>query len=339
MQNLRETAKRLWQQLTWGQRVTLLVLGMAGAGAIAFLYIWASAPSYGVLFSNLAAADAGSITAQLDSAKVPYQLANGGTTIMIPTTLVDSERIKLANQGLPQQGTIGFALFDKQSLFQGDSFTEQVNYTRALEGELTQTIDQVSGVQYARVNIVLPQQAMFTNDQASPTASVLLRLGMGGLSSDQVTVIQRLVASAVQGLKPDSVTVVDSSGNILSGGAGSDATALGLTALQAQARYASTMDAQIGAMLDTVLGPGHAVVKVNDVLDFTSRDSTSTTYSPQSPTSSLANSHTVLANNGGTGNGAGGIVGLGSNVPTYGITSTVTGTVPLTNSQVQQDLT
>jgi flagellar M-ring protein FliF len=337
MQSLQDTIRRLWQHLTWSQRVTLIVLTMAIVGTVYFLYTWATTPTYAVLFSNVSPSDAGAITTQLQSGGVPYQLANSGTTIEVPATMVDAERIKMATAGLPSQGTVGFELFDKQNLFQGDSFTEQINYTRALEGELTQTIGEVQGVQYARVNIVLPQQSLFTSDQASPTASVLLKLGSGGLSTDQVAGIQHLVASAVQGLKPDAVTVVDNSGTILSGNSSESASAEGLTALQAEARYASNLEAQIGAMLAAVLGPGHAVVRVNDVLDFTTHDTTSTTYGPQSPTSPLASSQTIINNTAGAGTAAGGIVGLGSNVPTYGLTAT--NTIPATVTQSQQNLT
>ncbi len=336
MQSLQETLRRLWQSLAWSQRVTLIVLSAAVVGVVFFIYQWATTPTYAVLFSNVSTADAGSITSQLQSSSVPYQLQNGGTTIEVPASMVDAERIKLANLGLPSQGTVGFELFDKQSLFQGDSFTEQINYTRALEGELTQTISQVQGVQYARVNIVLPQQNLFTSSDANPTASVLLKLGLGGLSTDQVAGIQHLVASAVEGLKPDAVTVVDSSGSILSGNAADSASAEGLTTLQAESRYASNLEAQVGAMLDAVLGPGHAVVRVNDVLDFTTHDTTSTTYSPQSGTSPLASSQTIINNTAGSGTTAGGVVGLGSNVPTYGLTAT--GTVPATNTQSEQTL-
>jgi flagellar M-ring protein FliF len=337
MQSMQDTLRRLWKNLTWGQRITLIVLTLSVVGTAFFLYTWATTPTYAVLFSNVSPTDAGSITTQLQSSGVPYQLANSGTTIEVPTAMVDSERIKLAGLGLPSQGTVGFELFDKQSLFQGDSFTEQINYTRALEGELTQTISEVQGVQYARVNIVLPQQSLFTSDQASPTASVLLKLGMGGLSTDQVAGIQHLVASAVQSLKPGDVTVVDDSGTILSGNSSDSASAEGLTALQAESRYASNIEAQIGAMLAAVLGPGHAVVRVNDVLDFTTHDTTSTSYSPQSGSSPLASSQTIINNTAGAGTTAGGVVGLGSNVPTYGITTT--NTVPATNTQSEQNLT
>jgi flagellar M-ring protein FliF len=337
MQNVQDTLRRLWQNLTWGQRVTLFVLTIAVIVTVLVLYEWASTPTYAVLFSDVSPSDAGTITTQLQSSGVPYQLTNSGTTIEVPTSMVDSERIKLADLGLPSSGTVGFEIFDKQNLFQGDSFTEQINYTRALEGELTSTISQVQGVQYAKVNIVLPQQSLFSSDQASPTASVLLKLGMSGLSTQQVAGIQHLVASAVQGLQPDAVTVVNSTGDILSGNSSESASAEGLSTLQAEAQYASNLEAQVGAMLDAILGPGHAVVRVNDVLDFTTHDTTSTTYTPQSGNSPLASSQTIINNTAGAGSAAGGVVGLGSNVPTYGITTT--NTVPATNTQSEQTLT
>src|ERR1035437_7096901 len=165
MQEIQITMRRLWDQLSWVQRGAIIGISAATLGAVYFLFSWASAPSYAVLFSGLSNQDAGAITTQLDSAKVPYQLSDGGATIMVPSSQVNAERIKLANQVLPSSGVVGFSLFDKTSIFQGDRFTEPINYTRALEGELTQTISQVQGVQYARVNIVLPQQDIFSRSE------------------------------------------------------------------------------------------------------------------------------------------------------------------------------
>jgi flagellar M-ring protein FliF len=234
--------------------------------------------------------------------------------------MVDSERLHLASAGLPQDGIVGFSLFDKTSIFQGDSFTEQINYTRALEGELTRTIGQVEGVLYDRVNIVLPQQELFSSQQANPTASVLLKLSPSSMpAGDQIAGIQHLVASAVQGLKPGDVTVVDGNGTILSTSTDSgDMGALGQTALQVQARYASNVQAQLAAMLDSVLGPDHAVVRVQDSMDWTQTDATSSIYAPQSSSSPLTASHTVENISTGPGGTTGGVAGLGSNIPTYG---------------------
>lgn len=339
MQNIQTTVRRLWDQLTWVQRGAIIGISVLTLGAVYFLFMWANAPSYAVLFSGLSSSDAGAITAQLDSAKVPYQLTNGGTTIMVPQAQVDSERIKLANAGLPASGVVGFSIFDKTSPFQSDSFTEQINYTRALEGELTQTISQVQGVQYARVNIVLPQQDLFSSDQAQPTASVLLKMGVGGsLSSDQIAGIQHLVSSAVQGLKPDAVTIVDGNGTILSGNSSAnDATTMGLTAMQAETRYESNLEAQLAAMLDTVVGPGKAVVRVNAAMDWSQSEATGTVYAPQSPTSPLSSSKTQVSLSQGPSSAVGGVAGVASNVPTYG--GTVKGTTTYTQTERIADLT
>ncbi len=269
IQNAQSNLQRLWRQMTWAQRLSLLGVAGASVMAIAVLVLWANTPSYGVLFSGLSADDAGAITTQLTQSKIPYQLANGGTTILVPQDVVDNTRIQLASQGLPQGGVVGFSLFDKSNIFQGDSFTEQVNYQRALEGELTRTIGQISGIVYDRVNIVLPQQQLFSSQQTSPSASVLLKFAPGSTLSDaQIGGIQHLVASSVEGLKPDAVTVVDGNGAILSSNGSLDgAGASGLTALDAQTRYASNLEAQLTAMLETVLGPGRAVVHVSDTMD------------------------------------------------------------------------
>jgi len=320
IQNLRTSVQGLWRRLSWGQRFTIVGLSAAAAPPPPVHLPGGRAPTYQVLFSNLPSTDASAIQTQLESAKIPYQLANGGTTILVPQAMVDGERLKLAGQGLPQGGVVGFSLFDKQSLFQGDSFTEQINYTRALEGELTRTIGQVSGVEYDRVNIVIPQQQLFSSQQASSTASVLLKFSPGAtLTADQITGIQHLVASAVQGMKPDDVTVVDGSGSILSGNTtGASAGVTGLTALQAETRYASNLQAQLTAMLDTVVGPDRAVVRVNDSMDWTQRDATSTTYASQTNKSPLSESRAISSTSTGPGNGVGGVAGIGSNVPTYG---------------------
>ena len=339
IENAQLTMRRLWQQLTWTQRLTIFVLTAAVAAAVALLVMWANTPSYGVLFSGLSQQDAGTIVTQLQQSKVPYQLDNGGTTILVPQSMVDAQRLQLASAGMPTGGVVGFESFDKSSIFQGDQFTENVNYTRALEGELTRTIGQISGVLYDKVNIVLPQQSLFSNDQANPTASVLLKLATNGdLTSDQVTGIQHLVASAVQGMKPEDVTVVDGAGNILSDtGALGIGGASGVTAQMAQSRYARTLEAQLMAMLDSVVGPDNAVVRVNDAMDWTQREQTSNTYPVQAKNSPLSASHISVSTALGPGSTVGGVPGLASNVPNYGTTG-ITATAGTSQTQRTEDM-
>src|SRR5689334_5108347 len=127
IQNAQSSVQRLLRQMSWVQRLSLLGVTAASLAAIALLVLWANTPTYGVLFSGLSVDDAGAVTTQLNQSKIPYQLANGGTTVLVPQATVDNTRIQLASQGLPQGGVVGFSLFDKSNIFQGDSFTEQVN--------------------------------------------------------------------------------------------------------------------------------------------------------------------------------------------------------------------
>lgn len=337
VQNLRPSLQRLWQHLTWTQRLSLLGLTLAVLGALAAIAVWANTPSYGVLFSGLSNQDAGAIINQLNTSKVPYQLDTGGSTILVPVSIVDKERIQLAQQNLPAGDVVGFEAFNQTNVFQTDPMVEQVNYTRALEGELTRTISQISGVAYTRVNIVVPQQQLFTQQQANPTASVLVKMLPGAsLTSDQIAGIQHLVASGVQGLKPEDVVVVDGTGNILSVGSTLGGGVSGLTVLAAQGRYAATLGAQLTAMLDAVLGPDKAIVRVNDTMDFTQTDVTSNTYDPQSPSSAVNESHIVTNTAIGPSTMVGGIAGLASNVPTYG--TSVKSTSGVTQTQQSADI-
>ena len=219
MENLRSSTQKLWRHLTWPQRLSIFGLSASVVAAIALLMMWANTPTYTVLFSSLSTTDANAIVTSLQGSKTPYQLADGGTAVMVPQSMVDAERLQLAGQGLPQSGVVGYELIDKtsNSPFQADAQTQQLDRQRALEGELTRTIGQISGVSYARVHLVLPQTQLFSTQQADTTASVLLKFAPGAsLTSDQIAGIQHLVSSSVQGLKPDAVTVVDGSGTILS---------------------------------------------------------------------------------------------------------------------------
>lgn len=339
IQDIRQAVQRLWRQLTWTQRISLILLTGGVVAVVTLVAMWANAPTYGVLFANLSDQDAGAIMTQLTQGKIPYQLANGGATILVPQSMVDRERLQLASQNLPSGDVVGFESFDQANVFQMDSTTEQIKYTRALEGELTRTISQLSGVAYTRVNIVVPQESLFSQDQASPTASVLLKLVPGAtLSADQIAGVQHLVASAVQGLKPDEVTVVDGSGTILSSNSAlSGATTTGLTVLEAEARYASNLEAQLTAMLDTVLGPDKAVVRVNDTMGFTQTELTSNTYDAQSPGTAVNEEHVVTNTSVGPASSVGGVPGLASNVPTYG--TSITNTAGIKQTQQSADIT
>ncbi len=177
---------------------------------------WVKSVNYAVLYSNLEPAEAGDVVNQLTEQNVSYKLTDNGTTIMVPSDDVYKIRINLASQGLPKSGNVGYAIFDKSNLGMTE-FLQNLNFRRALEGELMKTIMQLSGVEAARVHIVMPKDRLFKEDQKEATASVVLKLRHnGGLSKSQMAGITHLVSSSVEGLKPSNISILDYDGNLLS---------------------------------------------------------------------------------------------------------------------------
>lgn len=237
--------------------ITALALVIGGG-----LWAWAAAtaPRYSLLFSNLESADASQIVERLKASKTPYKLAEGGTGIMVPEENVHELRLMLAGEGLPNGGGAGFELFDEQR-FGESEFSEQVKYHRALEGELSRTIAHLSGVESARVHLVLPSRSLFASADNAASASVALRMKPGGrLSRDQTRGIVNLVASSVRGLTPEMVTIVDGSGRRLAGG--DDESETVSNSLEFQRNFERGLSRDLQQILDTAVGPGHAVVRV-----------------------------------------------------------------------------
>ena len=267
-------ARGVLGEFTKGQK-TVSALALVGVvvAAVVFMRV-ESQPNYQPLFTNLQAADAGAVTAQLATAKIPYELGNGGSTVLVPANLVDQERVALAEQGLPSSGTVGFSNLEKSGITTSQ-FVQQVEYQQALEGQLAQTIESIQGVQTAQVNLVIPAQSSFAiGPKSATTASILLDLAPGTtLSSGQVQAIVHLAAAATPGLSPSGVTVVDNHGDVLSsssgstGGSGSSDSAM-TTAYDTQ--LASALD----ALLSRVVGPGNAVVQVHALLNFNEQNTT-----------------------------------------------------------------
>ncbi|MGZ4775528.1 MAG: flagellar basal-body MS-ring/collar protein FliF [Oryzihumus sp.] len=264
-------ARNLFSGFTTGQKAMTAIAVVAAVVGGTFFVSWVSQPTYAPLFTSLSSTDAAAITAKLTEAKEPYQLADGGTTVLVPQADVYQQRINLSGQGLPAGGGNGdgYSLLDKQSLTTSD-FQQKVTYQRALEGELRKTIESIDGVQAAVVHLALPEQDVFTSDAAKPTASVLVKTAPGtSLTSSQVEAVVHLVSSAVPKLDASAVTVADASGQVLSA-AGQDGASSALNDARAQqSRTASDATAAaVQSMLDKVVGPGHAVVRVDTSLNY-----------------------------------------------------------------------
>lgn len=268
-------ATRSFASFTAAQKLisTLAVLGLL-LGGYMFL-TWASKPSYAPLFTDLAPADASAIVDQLNSAGTPYKLTNGGATILVPQAQVYDTRIAMSGKGLaPSAGSSGWGLLDKQGVTTS-KFQQQVAYRRALEGELAATVQGIDGVSAAVVHLALPEKGVFTKETEEAKASVLVDTTPGrDLTSAQVQAIVNLVASAVEGMDPDGVTVADSTGKVLSASADGSAGAAADSRAQQTRDYESRVASSLQAMIDRVVGPGHSEVRLTADLDF---DQTKTT--------------------------------------------------------------
>jgi flagellar M-ring protein FliF len=253
---------------TAGQRVMIgLAVVVLVIGGVVFMHS-ESKPSYQPLFTNLQAADSGAVTAQLTTAKVPFELSNGGATVLVPAADVDQERVALAEQGLPNSGTVGFSNLEKSGITTSE-FVQQVEYQQALEGQLEQTIDSIQGVQSAQVNLVVPQQSDFAiGNQPATTASILVDLTAGTtLTSGQVQAIVHLAASATPSLKASDVTVVDNHGEVLSAPGGAPGGS-GTSDTQQTNSYDNQLSTTIEGLLDRAVGVGNSAVQVHALLNF-----------------------------------------------------------------------
>ncbi len=303
--------QRTFVAFTSGQKL-IAVLGTGALLLAGFLvFQWAATPSYAPLFSNLSSADASAVIDKLDADGVPYEITNGGATVMVPKDKVYSSRISLSGEGLPSSSDNGYSILDNQGLSTSQT-QEQTNFKRAMEAELSNTVEAINGVQTAVVHLALPQKQVFSDSQAPATASVLVATGPGSsLNAEQVQAIVHLVASSIDALDPKNVTVADSSGKVLTstdgeGGIGAS------TRNQEVEDYQTEMNGRIQTMLDRVVGPGNSTVAVTANLDF-DKSVTETkkyTYNPRNPAlAETTNTEKYTGPGAGAGSGLTGVVG------------------------------
>ncbi len=313
--NLFDTLSQRFQALTTNQRLLMGagVLGLVLALGLAF----SSAKSnsdYRVLFTNVNEGDGASIIAALQQMNVPYQFTEGGAAIKVPQAMVYETRLKLAGQGLPKAGNVGFELLENQK-FGTSQFVERVNYLRGLEGELARSVGSMGQVKSARVHLAVPKPSAFVREQERPTASVILTLHPGRvLDPSQIAAVSRLVSYAVPGMKAQDVAIMDTEGGVL----GSNASRLaGLDASQLKytAEIENALASRLSAILEPLAGKEGFRAQVTVDVDFDERERTSETYGKNSPPNpqSIRSQQSVDA--GGNRSGAGGIPGSLTNQP------------------------
>ena len=262
-----------------GRWISGLTLGLTVA-VLAFV-IGVDHTTYTALFSGLSREDAAAITQALKKERAPYQLQAGGTAILVPQDQVHELRLRLASQGLPRASGVGFEIFDNQKFGTSD-FAQQINYRRALQGELERTIQQVDAVKSARVHIAMPKQQVFTRKQQPPSASVTLRLQPGRLLAQSgVRSIVHLVSSAVSGLSAEQISIMDTSGRLLWGGKESVQRYAGVSGFfDYQQRVESQLERRVAEILDRALGEGRSVVKVTAEMVMSRVEQTEEVYDP-----------------------------------------------------------
>ncbi|HXC41441.1 MAG TPA: flagellar basal-body MS-ring/collar protein FliF [Burkholderiales bacterium] len=300
----------------------LIALGMGS-------WLWSTAPDYRTLYANVSDQDGGAIIAALEQMNIQHKFSEGGGAIMVPAAQVHEARLKLASQGLPKGTGVGFDLMDNQK-FGTTQFQEQVNYQRALEGELARTIQTLSAVTAARVHLAIPRQSVFLRDAQKPSASVVLTLAAGRtLDRAQVAGVVHLVASSVPSLPPQSVSVLDQYGTLLSNAGDKGAGALDPSQLSYVSQIETNYSKRILDMLEPIVGRANVRAQVTAEVDFSESESMAESYKPNqggdAATAAVRSQQTSEDQRGGAGPGAGGVPGALSNQPAAPATANISG--------------
>ncbi len=320
VERLREAFNRLDGQ----QKMGLMVAIAAIIAIIVGTVLWSQQPDWKVLFSNIAEKDGGAIVASLEQQNIPHRMSDSGA-IMVPANRVHEVRLKLASQGLPRGGMVGFELMENQK-FGTSQFAEQVNYQRGLEGELARTIMSIGSVQSARVHLAIPKPSVFVREEQKPTASVLLNLYPGrGLEPAQIAGITHLVSSSVPQLASSNVTVLDQNGSMLSQ-IKNKLTEAGLDATQIKyvREIENTIVQRIEEILKPVLGPENFKVQVAADIDFSQSEQTAEIYKPNSSPETSVIRSTQNNETASVNQSAGGVPGALTNQPPVPATAPLT---------------
>ncbi len=270
----------IFNKLAPQQRIMIGGIGLVTVVLLGVLVSFLNEPNYATIYSNLAQEDAAKVIEHLNSKKIPYKIEDNGTTIKASSEVVYETRLELAAKGIPNSGILGYEIFDKSTMGMSE-FMQKLNYKRALEGELSRTIVQQSGIEAARVHIVSPEKSIFKSEQNEATASVVLKLTSSSISKENVNAIVNLVASSVEGLSKNKITLLDTNGRLLS--QNSDENEFGIsTSKQYEIKQSieTYLVNKAQKVLDNILGYGNAIVQVNAELNFDQVERTMEDFDP-----------------------------------------------------------
>lgn len=282
-----EGIKRLiepFMVLSPGKRMLIAGVAVLSVAAFAILIMVTNRTEYRPLFTNLTQEDAGEIVKKLKEAKTPYQITAEGKGILVPADKVHELRLSMATEGLPQGGGVGFEIFDRKN-FGMTEFVQKLNYQRALQGELSRTIGQINGVEQARIHLVMPEKSLFKENERPATASVVLKMKSNRtLRENEVQGVVHLVASSIEGMNPEHVTILDSRGKIMSkGGGSSDAASKASNTMQeTQRNYEKNSEERLQSLLDRIVGSGKSVARVSALFDFKQIERVEEKFDPES---------------------------------------------------------
>jgi flagellar M-ring protein FliF len=314
--------REVWGRFTARQRATVIIAALGTLALLGTIIYAGSQPEYGVLFSDLRASDAQAVVEKLKAANVPYRLSSGGATVSVPAERVTELRLQMASAGVLTAGRVGFDLFDKTS-FGATDFAQRVNYQRALEGELARTLEGIDEIESARVHITPPRESVFAEKDQPAKASVVLHVRQGRqVSRERTESIVNLLASAVEGLTPESVAVMDARGRLLTAMGRDQVGGAGAFNNQLEARQKLEMEtaARIVSLLEPVVGAGRVRADVSADVDFSHVEQTDEKYNPQSAV--IRSQQTSQETRNSTVNAIGGLVGARANDPALKATPT-----------------
>lgn len=309
-------ALKRFTSLPASQLASIVIAILAVVGFLVGAWVWLQTPDYRVLFTNLGDRDGGAVVASLTQMNVPYKYNDGGSAIMVPASLIYDTRLRLASQGLPKGGTVGFELLDQQK-FGTTQLQEQVNFQRGLEGELAKSIQSVSAVQTARVHLAIPKPTIFLREHQKPTASVMVTLYPGKtLDPSQVQGIVHLVSSSVPELADQSVSIVDGSGALLS--RTPEVNGLDPGKLAYVHELEQSYQRRVAAILEPIVGAGNVRAEITADIDFSQTERTAETFLPNGvPQQAAMRSQSTIESTNTTGTPpVGGVPGALANTPT-----------------------
>ncbi len=304
---------KMIEELSLVRKLSMVIVLVVSVGVLTYMINVSNEASLEPLFTNLNSQDLGTILTRLDKQNIEYKVDQERRTILVPANKVLELRVKLAEEGLPRFGGIGFELFDKAS-FGMSEFEQRINLQRAMEGELSRTISNIKDVESARVHLVLPEKSLFSESQDRASASVIVKMGSNGsLPQSIVQAITHLVSSAVEGLGPNQVTIVDTQGRLLSTNNGDSKFAAGAQVFDQKLSIERNLEDRVVSLLTPVVGLGKVIARATVDIDFTQTESMDETIDP-TKSAVVKESRTNSKSNESAG-GGGGAAGAAGNLP------------------------